>query len=63
MSLTRYSRTYMCDHKGMLAKANPDGSRLCIRCGTIVRLAASFGTFTSPIDFSVDGLDTKRTPR
>ena len=63
MSLTHYDRTWMCDHNGMLAKATPDGSRLCIRCGTIVRLSAQTDTFTSPINFTVDGLDTKRIPR
>jgi hypothetical protein len=62
MSLSHYDRTHMCSHSGMLAKAKPDGSRLCVRCGTIVRLSPA-DTFTSPIDFSVDGLDVKRLPR
>jgi len=63
MSLTHYDRTWMCSHDGMLEKAKPDGARLCFRCGTIVRLSASADTFTSPINFKVDGLDSKRIPR
>lgn len=61
--LSHYDRTWMCNHNGMLAKAKPNGARLCIRCGTIVQLVASADTFTSPINFTVDGLDTKRIPR
>lgn len=44
---THYDRTYLCDHEGVLGRAAPDGSRMCVRCGTVVE-AQERETFTEP---------------
>lgn len=57
--LDRYDRTQMCQHRGMLTASKPDGTRRCIRCGEIMRLAAPTETFTQPVSLKADGLKRK----
>ena len=62
-SLRDYDRTWMCSHDGMLTKAKPDGTRLCVRCGKILKVSPpKRERFMMPINGSVDG-QTKRIPR
>lgn len=37
---THYDRTHACNHTGMLGRQAEDGSRMCARCGRIVRAEA-----------------------
>jgi hypothetical protein len=62
-TLERYDRTYLCQHSGMLLPATPEGTRLCLRCGKMLKLAAPSERFTQPVSLAAGGLKRKSLPR
>jgi len=61
--LERYDRTQMCQHSGLLTAAKPDGTRLCIRCGKMLKVSSPTEPFTRPVSLKAGGLAMKRLPR
>ena len=61
--LDRYDRTHLCQHGGLLTAPKPDGTRLCIRCGKMVKVSAPTERFTPPVSFKADGLKRRPLPR
>lgn len=60
---THYDRTHLCDHEGMLGRAAPDGSRMCVRCGTTTYPAADREAFTEPTSNTARRPSKRHTPR
>lgn len=58
---SNYDRTDSCDHIGVLGRKSKDGTRMCMRCGTIIQ--PEIESFTAPVGRKSDRPAKRLSPR